>query len=180
MTSNSILQHMRTWAFNLMLSLLLIQASCAAQQSTGGSSGEAYSEDLTAYRPKFEDESRDTTTGKETVIDKPNQTVTASRTVNSKVDLVLDSLDKINRNRKFTDGYTIQIYSGQNREEAISAKSKMVMEIGDLDANVQYTQPKFRVTVGQYYSKLEAQKDLLRLRKVFTNAILVPEKIPLN
>ncbi|MGE0588900.1 MAG: SPOR domain-containing protein [Cyclobacteriaceae bacterium] len=169
---------MRKWAFNLMLSLLLIQASCAAQQSTGGSSGEAYSEDLTAYRPKFENESRDTTTGQEIV--KDNQPVLASRTVNSKVDLVLDSLDKINRNRKFIDGFTIQIYSGQNREEAISAKSKMVMEIGDLDANVQYTQPKFRVTVGQYFSKLEAQKDLLRLRKLFANAILVPEKIPLN
>lgn len=180
MTLNKILQRMRKWAFNLMLSLLLIQASCAAQQSTGGSSGEAYSEDLTAYRPKFNDESGDTTTSQEKVKDQPNQNILATRTVNSKVDLVLDSLDKINRSRKFTDGFTIQIYSGQNREEAISAKSKMVIEMGDLDANVQYTQPKFRVTVGQYFSKLEAQKDLLRLRKLFANAILVPEKIPLN
>lgn len=52
----------------------------------------------------------------------------------------------------------------------------MIVEVGD-EASLQYDQPKFRVTAGRYFTKLEAQKDLMRLRRYFSNAILVPEKI---
>ena len=100
-----------------------------------------------------------------------------TQTVNAKVDMVLDSLDKLNQLKKFVDGFTIQIYSGAKREDALSAKAKMVKEMSDLEADIQYTQPKFRVTAGKYFTKLEAQKDLMRLRIFFPNAILVPEKI---
>ena len=97
--------------------------------------------------------------------------------MNNRVDMVLDSLDKLNKTRRFIDGFTIQIYSGQSREEAIEAKSKMVLKISELEATLQYTQPKFRVTAGRYFSKLEAQEDLLKVRQHFANAILIPEKI---
>ncbi len=96
------------------------------------------------------------------------------------VDFVLDSIDRLNGLRKFVEGYTIQIYSGQNREDANSAKKKMVDEHTGLKADLQYIQPKFRVSVGNYFSKLEAQKDLMRLKPLFPNAILIPEKIPIR
>ncbi len=101
--------------------------------------------------------------------------VSATANVNEKVDDVLDSINRFNITRKFIDGYTIQIYSGQNREEAMNTKKKMT-ETG-LTAELEYNQPKFRVRVGSYYSRLEAHKDLTRLKKIFSNAILVPEKI---
>jgi endo-alpha-1,4-polygalactosaminidase (GH114 family) len=82
--------------------------------------------------------------------------------------------------RKYIDGYTIQIYSGQKREDAMNTKKKMQEEVAELTASLQYQQPKFRVTVGKYFSKLEAQKDLLILRRRFSTAILVPEKIPIK
>jgi uncharacterized protein YebE (UPF0316 family) len=92
--------------------------------------------------------------------------------------MVLDSLDKLNQLRRYVDGFTIQIYSGPKREDALGTKAKMVKAIGDeLEADIQYTQPKFRVTVGKYFTKLEAQKDLIRLKNYFSNAILIPEKI---
>jgi hypothetical protein len=103
--------------------------------------------------------------------------VVASRNVNAKVDVVLDSINRFNASRKFIDGYTIQIYSGQNREEAMNAKKKMSSEVPELNADLEYNQPKFRVRAGNYFSRLEAQKDLLRLKRAFPNAILVPEKI---
>lgn len=150
-------------------------ASCATQK-TGTTSGTGtYAEDLSYIRPKFEAE-KDTISITETGPVKLPVQIAATHTVNKKVDGVLDSLDKINQLRKFVDGYTIQIYSGQNREEAIAAKSKMIVEVGD-EASLQYDQPKFRVTAGRYFTKLEAQKDLMRLRRYFSNAILVPEKI---
>jgi len=171
-------QKMKKYAFNLCLSLLLLQVSCVAQHH-GFTSSDAFSEDLTSVRPNYEPELSDSTIEKNEVVQEKPYMV-ATNTVNTKVDLVLDSLSKLNQQRKFVDGFTIQIYSGQNREEALSTRSKVVKDVGDLEASIQYTQPKFRVTVGRYFTKLEAQKDLKRLRSHFSNAILVPEKIQIK
>ena len=138
-----------------------------------------YHEDLSKLRPKVELQ-EDTKFKTDTVIEKKQESITPVKTVNTKVDAVLDSLDLFNLMRKYIDGYTIQIYSGQKREEAMNAKKKMQEDVPQLIANLQYQQPKFRVTVGKYFSKLEAQKDLLTLRRKFSAAILVPEAIPIK
>jgi len=67
--------------------------------------------------------------------------------------------------------------SSVREEEGSAVEKKMSTEIGDLNGELEYNQPKFRVRVGNYFSRLEAQKDLLRLKRPFPNAILVPEKI---
>jgi hypothetical protein len=135
-----------------------------------------YHEDLSKLRPKFE-LPEDIKVKKDTVIERNPELITPTKTVNTKVDAILDSLDLFNMMHKYIDGYTIQIYSGQKREEAMNSKKKMQEEVPELIANLQYQQPKFRVTVGKYFSKLEAQRDLLTLRRRFSAAILVPEKI---
>lgn len=152
---------------------LAVASPCLAQKN------KPYHEDLSKLRPKFE-EPKDTKTEKDTTKQINLVAVTPTKTVNAKVDVILDSLDLFNLMRKYIDGYTIQIYSGQKREEAMNTKKKMQDEIPELIANLQYQQPKFRVTVGKYFSKLEAQKDLLALRRKFSAAILVPEKIPIK
>ena len=138
-----------------------------------------YHEDLSKLRPKVELQ-EDTKIKTDTVIEKKQESITPVKTVNTKVDAILDSLDLFNLMRKYIDGYTIQIYSGQKREEAMNAKKKMQEDVPQLIANLQYQQPKFRVTVGKYFSKLEAQKDLLTLRRKFSAAILIPEAIPIK
>ena len=100
-------------------------------------------------------------------------------TVNQKVDFVLDSIDKLNLTRKVVSGYTILVYSGLNREEAGDTRQRLQTELG-MRAEMQYMQPKWRVRVGSYYTSLDAQKDLLRVRRTFRNATLVPESIPLK
>jgi SPOR domain len=155
--------------------ILLFLVSCVAQKQND----KTYYEDLSTIRPRVVppvDSVRDSSL----VATKEINAVPFTKTVNAKVDAVLDSIDRFNLMRRSVDGFTIQIYSGQNREEAMNTKKKMAAEIPDLVANLQYQQPKFRVTVGKYYSKLEAYEDLSRLRKSFTAAILVPEKIPIR
>jgi cell division protein FtsN len=149
--------------------ILLLSISCAAQKNGGKP---YYHEDLYSLRPKFQ----------EPVDSIPAEVhqkveVVPTHNVNRKVDGVLDSINHFNATRKFIEGYTIQIYSGQNREEAMNAKKKMTTDLPGLNAEMDYNQPTFRVRVGSYYSRLDAQKDLLRLRRPFPNAILVPEKI---
>jgi hypothetical protein len=100
-------------------------------------------------------------------------------TVNEKVNFVLDSIDRLNLLRKVVPGYTIQVYSGLNSEEARSTKRRLQEEL-DMHADMQYMQPKWRVRVGNYFTTLDAQKDLVRMKRYFPNAILVPESIPIR
>jgi len=159
-----------------LLILYHLLVGCVAQKS---SSDSTYYENLSELRPTVivpvDTPRKDT--ANPTKVTAP---ITPSHTVNAKVDAVLDSIDRYNLVKKFVDGYTIQIYSGQNREEAMNAKKKMATDLPDLTANLQYQQPKFRVTVGKYYSKLEAHQDLARLRNSFAAGILVPEKIAIR
>jgi len=158
--------------FILLVMFYHLLAGCAAQKSTD----KPYSENLAVHRPKVilpvENTSKDTATQTKVV-----DSVTPTHHVNEKVDAVLDSIDRYNQVRKFVDGYTIQIYSGQNREQAMEAKKKMTTDLPEFTANLEYQQPKFRVTIGKYFTKLEAHTDLVRLRTSFSAAILVPEKI---
>ena len=177
MAPRKLFTSMKKYSLNLSLALLILQVSCVAQQSGINSSDGAYTEDLTLVRPEYESDDSITTEVQPVPVEQ-KQVLAATNTVNTKVDMVLDSLDKLNQLRRYVDGFTIQIYSGPKREDALVAKAKMVKAIGDeLEADIQYTQPKFRVTVGKYFTKLEAQKDLIRLKNYFSNAILIPEKI---
>jgi len=155
----------------LMIHLLM---SCVAQKK----SDKAYYENLADVRPRVVAPVDSTLSA--SVTPKENKSVDYTKTVNEKVDAVLDSIDRFNLMRRSVDGYTIQIYSGQNREDAMNAKKKMTTNLPDLTANLQYQQPKFRVTLGKYYSKLEAYQDLTKLRESFPSAILIPEKIAIR
>jgi hypothetical protein len=137
-----------------------------------------YVEDISAYRPTFEWKAD---TAKK--IQQYNIEVVATKptnNINVRLHAILDSIDRQNLQKKFVDGFTIQIYSGQNREEATNTKQKVLQEFAVLTSSLQYVQPKWRVTVGSYFSKLEGQKDLNRLKSYFSGAILVPEKIQIR
>ena len=144
--------------------------SCHAQKPS-----KPYFEDLSPYRPKVVLEN---SPKKDSTVKQNQQEIIAPLYhVNAKVDFVLDSIDRFNLTRKFLDGYTIQIYSGQKRDEALNVQKRLVEENTQYVANTQYQQPKFRVTVGRYFTRIEAQKDLLALKRIFTSASLVPERI---
>lgn len=150
--------------------------SCVAQKNND----KPYYESLFDVRPRVMAPTDSTTNTTVEVATPETKNVSFTKTVNEKVDVVLDSIDRFNLMRRSVDGYTIQIYSGQNREDAMNIKKKISTDLPDLAANLQYQQPKFRVTVGKYFSKLEAYQDLTKLRQSFSSAILVPEKIAIR
>jgi SPOR domain len=134
-------------------------------------------ENLTDLRLKFQ-EIKDSTVNRD---DAPKIVIRpAANSVHLKVNDILDSIGNFNRSKTFVDGFTIQIYSGLKKEDAMNAKKKMVEEANDLVSDLNYLQPKWRVKTGSYYTRLEAQRDLHRLKKIFSAAILVPEKVPLR
>lgn len=163
---------LRTKKFTGILALILIFISglnAEAQRRRA-----AYSEDLQKHRPVLPAPKKVTSA-------EPEQPKTPAQfTVNEKVNAVLDSIDRFNATRMFIDGFTVQIYSGQKKQEALDInKTLMESDLG-LKADIQFVQPKFRVIVGKYYTRLEAHRDLYRLQKLFPNAIIIPEKVPVK
>lgn len=157
--------------FTFFLGVVLF-SSCVAQRL--GEAG-SHDEDLSAYRPKV---APDTATKTSYLTKQPGAKPRVEPTLHQskQVNTVLDSIASLNQMRKFVDGFTIQIYSGTSREDAMNAKKRMT-ELPDLTSVLQYNQPKFRVTVGSYYSRLGAQADFQRVKKVFPSSILVPDRV---
>jgi len=158
-------------------------ASCASPKNTtvSSSQGAAYSEDLSIWRPKAETPAKNNNTTT-TVTDNPKQTqyVEPKYAVNKKLDTVLDSIDRYNRSKQFIDGFTIQIYAGLKREDALNAKKHLSSSLPDLPSEVVYAQPNFRVKVGKYYTRLDAQRDYVAVKKYFPTAIVIPDKVAIN
>ncbi|MCZ8023172.1 MAG: hypothetical protein O9302_14360 [Cyclobacteriaceae bacterium] len=106
--------------------------------------------------------------------------VPANNTINAQLKQIQDSIDYFYVGRKFVDGFTIQVYVGQKKEEAMQAKKSLDINLPQLKAEMVFTQPTFKVKAGRYYSLLDAQKDYVNVKRIFPNAILVPDKLPIQ
>tara|TARA_Y100000994_G_C15565977_1_gene390350 strand:+ start:90 stop:572 length:483 start_codon:yes stop_codon:yes gene_type:complete len=81
---------------------------------------------------------------------------------------------------KYLNGYTIQIFSGLEREKADSIFFTADSIYSDLDIYTLYDQPNYRVKVGKYFYRINANKALNKLINDFSEAIIVPERIKIN
>lgn len=159
--------------------VLLLASGCKTAKPTQTTQEGKYSEDLSGLRPKVEEETAIVTAPEKNKRD-PKAYVEPIHTVNKQLDAVLDSIDRINLTRKFIEGYTIQVYSGMKREDALNAKKQLTTSIPKLESELQYLQPNYRVKTGKYFTRLEAQKDYEKIKRYFPSAIVVPDKIAIN
>jgi len=164
----------------VLLALFIASACSTTTRTTSTDKSSSYSEDLSSLRVAF----LDTEEEAEFPENHPEQIITTAEgtgaTVNNKLTYVLDSINTLNKQNKFLDGYSIQIFSGLSREEAMNVKAELFKKMPEVNADLLYTQPSFKVKVGKYYSKLEAQQDYMAIKRHFSNAILVPERIYLD
>ena len=70
--------------------------------------------------------------------------------------------------------------SGTSSEEAKISKGKVYSILSDEKPVLKYEEPSFKVKVGKFYSRLEAQKTFAQLKRKFPNAIIIPERIQLS
>lgn len=166
---------------NIRYILFILITGCSTlTKSPSSETSSSYREDLSEYRPKIEEQIAADTTKKQATKRDAKTYVDPKFTVNNQLDAVLDSIDRINLNRKFIDGFTIQVYSGLKREEALIVKKDLTTLLPNLISDVYYNQPNFRVKAGRYFSVLEAQRDYQQIKTLFPNAIIVPDKITLK
>ena len=74
-------------------------------------------------------------------------------------------------------GFRVQIFSGLGRDEAYAEQTRFKSLYPNITSYVSYTQPNYRVRVGDFRTKLEAQKFMNELKKQYTSMFIFAERI---
>lgn len=80
---------------------------------------------------------------------------------------------KRNFNKEFGFGYRIQLYNG-NEQQARQIRARFKIEFPDHFSKLVYDSPEWKVQVGNYKTKLEADKDAMQFQKKISGIIVVP------
>lgn len=80
---------------------------------------------------------------------------------------------KRNFNKEFGFGYSIQLYNG-NEQQARQILTRFNVDFPDRFSKLVYNSPEWKVQVGNYKTKLEADKELIKFQKKITGIIVVP------
>jgi hypothetical protein len=78
-----------------------------------------------------------------------------------------------------SSGFRLQIYFGSSRQAAYDAQSKFVNEFPETPTYISYVEPNFKVQVGDFRTRLEAQKLESELTGMFSSFFIIPTKINL-
>ncbi len=76
-------------------------------------------------------------------------------------------------NKEFGYGFRIQLYNGFE-VEAKKLRAEFHIEFPEIKTYLIYRQPEWKIQVGLYKTRLEADRALLAIKKEFGTAIVVP------
>lgn len=187
------------------LGLLTALTACAPKAVTSGNSrspaGTAnyngYSDDLAMARPSYAvvatkppvSTSASTVSKADPVIvpvRKPVTVAVPDRSsgealhINKRLDNLLDTIALKNRSVRYASGYRIQIYVGNEREEVDAAKLQIYQSFPTLSPYLSYKQPTYRLKVGDFMRRLDAEWYLSQLKQQFRSVMLQPDKVDIR
>jgi len=90
---------------------------------------------------------------------------------NEKIVSIIKKKRNFNKSNKL--GFRIQLYYG-NETKAKSLKAGFRIKFPNVVTNYKYDPPYWKIQVGYYKTRLEADKDLLIFQKKYSGAIVVP------
>jgi hypothetical protein len=105
------------------------------------------------------------------------QSVTINR--DAIIDTLIERNIEANKMLNGIQGYRVQIFFGSERKAANDAKTKLLQLMPDEEVYLIYQQPYFKVRVGDYRTKLEAEAIYRKLLPEFDKCFIVPDKINL-
>ncbi len=76
-------------------------------------------------------------------------------------------------NEEFGFGYRIQLYNGFE-VQAKKMRAKFRLDFPDIKTFLIYQQPEWKIQIGHYKNRIQADKSLLDMKKKFPSAIVIP------
>jgi len=100
--------------------------------------------------------------------------------ITEQLDQYLDSLAIRDLKSSRISGYRILLYSGNERDEATKAREQAYRVFQKADLYTKYQAPTFKVSLGDFYERLDAYIALKKLETVFPQAVVVQEIVNLK
>ena len=76
-----------------------------------------------------------------------------------------------------SDGYRVKIHFSADRSKAEEVKAKFNNKYADITPYIDYQQPNFVITVGDYKTKLDAYDALKKIKENYPYAFIVKSKV---
>lgn len=89
-----------------------------------------------------------------------------------KIEQLLKEKRKINVGLVSNDTYKIQIFYG-NSDESKKKLQEFKREFKDLDGTIVYTNPNYKVWIGNFESRIEVEKTLIEIKKKYPLALII-------
>lgn len=89
-----------------------------------------------------------------------------------KFEQLLNEKRKINTSINTNDTYKIQIFSGKS-EEAKKTLSDFKREYSNIDGTIIFNTPNYKVMVGNFKTRIEAEHNLAEIRKRYKTVFLI-------
>jgi hypothetical protein len=167
---------MRILYATLFLAGVFLVSSCSPKATARGSKKPAIEEDLSVYRPTFEvtihaPQNLPVEVPKSKQFEEPKFDITGQ------INTLLDTVAERNQRVNYVQGYTVLIRGGQ-LEEARSIRQRVMNLFPNSNPELTFDRPIYKVKVGQFFSKIEANKLYSQIKNEFPNrVILAPETI---
>jgi len=166
---------LRLLLHSVFLSFFLIVGSCVSVKPQKYKKYK-FDDDLTNFRPRYQ------------ISDTVNQAVNIrfidtliipEKHINSSLDAIFRRIAENNKDSKIPI-YWVQVYSNTDREKAIQAKRDVYQNFLDIDVDITYHQPNFRVRVGSFIHRLDAHRMYVALKNGFENILIVPDEVKIS
>lgn len=187
-----------------LLILWLLASACGSKVVSGGNSSRTTTdgttttnqssnssfpkknteEDLSLYRPKFkgsnDSESNSQSNASQPVEDSKTPLSDMPLHVNKKLDAILDTISMRNKSIKFTNGFRIQIYVGNDRKAADDAKIYTYQKYPEIFPYLSYQQPIYKVKIGDFLNRMDAERYYADLKDLYPSAMILPDKVEIK
>jgi hypothetical protein len=100
------------------------------------------------------------------------QAQTISIVQDAKFEQLMNEKRKINASITVNNRYKIQIFNGNN-ETSKKALIDFKKEFKSYDATIIFSTPAYKVWVGNFKTRIEAEKNLEIIRKKYPNALII-------
>lgn len=77
-------------------------------------------------------------------------------------------------------GFRVQIYNGPSRDKAIAVKSEFMRRFPGVRTYLIYVSPGFRVKIGDYRSRNDAEGMLREANSMFSPSMIVPDQVTIS
>ncbi|WP_353776848.1 SPOR domain-containing protein [Winogradskyella sp. 3972H.M.0a.05] len=104
-----------------------------------------------------------------------SQSFGQTATVNVEQDKDIDRLLEYKRDLKTVETYKIQVFSG-NRASAERVMTEFRNRYGEWPVSREYRTPNYKIWVGNFTSRLEADRALMKIKKKYANAFIFKPK----